>query len=80
MPRLRKPTLTAHCLIIHSSQFSEQGYILKLEAQSLTPNTDKHTAQEPLPGLAIHSLLEAPANEELGSSQSLAFFPGLLPQ
>lgn len=44
----------AHYVIIHSCQYFEQGYIFKLEAQSLSPNINKHTVQQPLPGSAIH--------------------------
>lgn len=75
VPCLPKPALTAHYLI-HSRQYFEQGYVFKFEGQSLSPNINKHTAQQPLPSSAVHSgLFEAPTNEELGSFP--AFFPGL---
>lgn len=53
VPRLPQLALTALCFIIHSKLVFEKGHIFKSEVQNLSPDINKHTAQQPLPGLAI---------------------------
>lgn len=57
MPRLSQPALTALIdFIVYSSQFFGKGHVFfKSEVRNWSPDINKHTAQQPLPGLAILS-------------------------